>query len=288
MKASPAMLVIHCMPLLAAIAFCCGCRSLEQQVLFHPAPLAEGTRAAMFAAEDVGFESGDGTRLHGWYFRHPEPRAVVLFCHGNGGNLTNWAKEVRQLREELGASVLIFDYRGYGRSEGKPSIAGILDDARAARAWLAAREGIGEREIVLMGHSLGGAVAVDLAARDGAKALVVRGSFTSLPDIAGDHASWLPASWLLSDELDSRAKLAGYSGPTLIAHGDADSLIPFHHGEELFQAAAGPKKFVPLAGAGHNDPPDDELTRELAILFAYLDQQRRLVSLPPTPLAPVR
>lgn len=249
--------------------------------MFHPAPLADGTSAAMAAAEDVQFESPDGTRLHGWYFRHPTPQAVVLFCHGNGGNLTYWAKEVGRLRDELGASVLIFDYRGYGQSEGQPTIAGILDDARAARAWLAARERIAEQEIVLVGHSLGGAVAVDLAAADGAKALVVRGSFTSLPDMADEYASWLPASWLLSDSLDSRAKLAIFSGPTLIAHGDADTLIPFRHGEELFQAAAGPKKFVRLAGAGHNDPPGLEYERELAVLFRYLYQQCNVVAPPP-------
>jgi fermentation-respiration switch protein FrsA (DUF1100 family) len=176
--------------------------------------------------------------------------------------------------------VLIFDYRGYGQSEGQPSIAGILDDARAARAWLARREGIGEREVVLVGHSLGGAVAVDLAAADGAKALVVRGSFTSLPEVAGEHVSWLPAGWMLSDTLDSRAKIATFAGPTLIAHGDADTLIPFHHGEELFQAAAGPKKFVRLAGAGHNDLPGPEYQRELAELFGYLSQQRNVVALP--------
>ena len=112
--------------------------------------------------------------------RRPNARAAVLFCHGNGGNITHRVERSRCCTGDVGVSVLIFDYRGYGRSEGKPSEAGVLADARAARAWLAAREKIAETDVVLMGESIGGAVAVDLAARDGARALVLESTFSSL------------------------------------------------------------------------------------------------------------
>ena len=111
----------------------------------------------------------------------PAPRAVVLYAHGNAGNVAGWAWVLRLFRDRLGCSVLVFDYRGYGRSEGAPDEAGILVDARAARRWLAQRTGVAESEIVLVGTSLGGAVAVDLAAADGARGLVLESTFTSLP-----------------------------------------------------------------------------------------------------------
>ena len=119
---------------------------------------------AGLAFEDAWFTAKDGTRLHGWYVPHPQPRAVVLFCHGNGGNVALWADVLRILHDRMGVTAMGFDYRGYGRSEGTPSEAGVLADARAARTWLAQRAGIAENQIVLMGRSLGGAVAVDLAA----------------------------------------------------------------------------------------------------------------------------
>src|SRR5690606_37452934 len=116
-------------------------------------------------------------------------RAVVLFTHGNGGNVTTRRHVVELFRDHLHATVLVFDYRGYGRSGGNPTETGVLDDARAARRWLAGRTDVRESDIVLVGHSLGGGVAVDLAATDGARALVLECTFTNLPDVA---ASWVP------------------------------------------------------------------------------------------------
>jgi fermentation-respiration switch protein FrsA (DUF1100 family) len=153
-----------------------------------------------------------------------------------------------------GVSVMTFDYRGYGRSEGTPSEEGILADARAARDWLARREGIDPRDIVLMGQSLGGAVAIDLAAKDGARGLAVLSSFTSLPDVALDHMPWLPAWWVLTMRLNSLEKIKDYPGPVLISHGDADEVIPYEHGVALHDAVAGPKQFVTVPAGRHNDP----------------------------------
>ena len=157
----------------------------EERFIFLPSRFPHGFWSegdSLF--EDAWFPSADGSHLHGWYLRHPDPEWVVLYCHGNAGNVTHRADILKKVQEHLDASILIFDYQGYGRSEGAPSERAALDDARAARAWLAAREGIPEDEIVIMGRSLGGAVAVDLAAKDGAKALVVESSFTSVPEMA--------------------------------------------------------------------------------------------------------
>ncbi|HYW80277.1 MAG TPA: alpha/beta hydrolase, partial [Thermoguttaceae bacterium] len=139
----------------------------EESLIFFPMRYPKGFWDTQgLPIEDAQFEASDGTRLHGWYMPHNDPRAVILFCHGNAGNVTHRIEALRMLNRRVGASVLIFDYRGYGKSEGKPGEEGILVDARAARKWLAEREGIAESQVVLIGRSLGGAVAVDLAAAD--------------------------------------------------------------------------------------------------------------------------
>jgi fermentation-respiration switch protein FrsA (DUF1100 family) len=190
--------------------------------------------------------------LHGWYIPHPEPRVHVLFAQGNAGNLTYRYEYLTQLWR-LGASVLIFDYRGYGKSEGAPTEAGILMDGRAARAWLANRAGIGERDIVLFGESLGGGVMVDLAAEDGARGLVLQSTFTSACDAGACAFPWLPVRWLMRTRLDSLSKIGRYQGPLLQIHGDADSIVPMSLGEQLHAAAVDPKKvFLRAPRTGHN------------------------------------
>ena len=144
---------------------------LERSMLFFPVRYPSGNwHPDGLDFEDAWFQAADGTKLHGWYVPHAKPKATVLYCHGNGGNVAYWAGAAKELHDRAGVSVLLFDYRGYGRSEGEPYEAGVLADARAARSWLARREGIAEGQIVLLGRSLGGAVAVDLAATDGARA----------------------------------------------------------------------------------------------------------------------
>ncbi len=229
---------------------------LEESLLFFPTPYPDGLwDQPGLDPEDAWFEAADGTRLHGWYVHHDKPRAVILFCHGNAGNVTHRSDVLQVLRDQVGASALVFDYRGYGRSEGSPNERGILEDARAARKWLAQREGIPEDQVVVMGESLGGGVAVDLAAKDGAKALVLQSTFTSIPDVAAHYYPWLPVRWLIRNRLDSLSKIASYRGPLLASHGDADTIIPFVFGQRLFEAANEPKQFVVLEGLDHNDSP---------------------------------
>lgn len=241
----------------------------EESLIFFPMRYPDGEWQPLgLPLEDAWFHADDGVRLHGWYVACEEPRAVVLFCHGNAGNVTHRAEQMRALRELAGVSVLVFDYRGYGRSDGKPNEPGLLADARAARAWLAQRAGISEPEIVVMGRSVGGAVAVDLASRDGARALVLESTFTSIPEMAAYHYPWLPFRRLIRNRFDSLAKIADYRGPLLQSHGDADSIVPYRFGRRLFDAANEPKKFVTQSAGDHNDPQDQ---RYYSTLIAFLD-----------------
>jgi fermentation-respiration switch protein FrsA (DUF1100 family) len=173
------------------------------------------------------------------------------------------------LTERLNVSVMAFDYRGYGRSEGTPSENGLLADARAARRWLAQREQIPEEHIVMYGRSLGGAVAVDLAAKDGARGLVLECTFTSLPAVANDLLPLWPGA-LMYSRYNSLKKIGDYRGPLLYAHGDADRLVPFAQGERLFAAANEPKKFVRVEGEGHNWGAPDYYVQALDEFFASL------------------
>ena len=248
--------------LITLCVFAAGCESLddgaaqiEDAIVFRPRAYPHGDWTPEPRTEDVWFDSTDGVRLNGW-FAEPEgnqPRAVVLFTHGNGGNVAEQRQVIRLLRDQLNASVLVFDYRGYGRSGGIPTEAGLLDDARAARHWLAKRTGVRESDIVLVGHSLGGAVAVDLAAKDGARGLVLECTFSSLPDVATSQFPLFPYRSTMKLHFDSIAKIPAYRGPLLQVHGDGDRIVPEDVGRKLFAAANEPKTFITVPGGSHND-----------------------------------
>ncbi len=231
---------------------------LEDSLIFIPTRYPGGdwqsAQRLGLPVEEASFKSADGVNLHGWYVPCKNAKAAVLFCHGNAGNITHRADILAILHRKVGVSTLIFDYRGYGRSEGRPNEEGVFADARAARRWLADREKIAETDVVVMGESIGGAVAVDLAARDGARALVLESTFDTLANVAAYHHSWLPIRWLMRTKLDSAGKIGGYRGPLLQAHGDIDRIIPLRFGRRLFDAADEPKQFLLLSGHDHNDP----------------------------------
>jgi fermentation-respiration switch protein FrsA (DUF1100 family) len=237
---------------------------LENSLTYFPMKHPAGRwEAAGLEIEDAYLAAADGTKLHGWYLPAKNPQAVILFCHGNAGNVTHRDELLRQLPQFVETSILVFDYRGYGRSEGMPNEAGVLADARAARAWLAERAGVREQDIVLWGESIGGAVAVDLAARDGARALILEDTFTSLPEVAAYHYPWLPVRWLMRGKLNSLEAIGDYHGPLLMAHGDADTIVPYSFGERLFAAANEPKRLITQPNADHNDPREAEFLEEV-------------------------
>lgn len=238
---------------------------IENRLIFMPSRNPRGTWNPPTAqGEQVTFAANDGTKLSGWYLPHARPRNVVLFACGNGGNMSYWADYFKTLQHQLDATVLGFNYRGYGLSEGSPSEAGVLDDARSARRWLAGRSGVPEERVVLIGRSLGGGVVVDLA-QDGCRALVVESSFTSLPDVAARIYPFLPVRWVMRTRFDSLRKIAAYDGPLFVSHGDADELVPHAMGRALFESAPAKKKhFFNIADGGHNDPQPPSYFRELA------------------------
>ncbi|MCA9071838.1 MAG: alpha/beta hydrolase [Planctomycetaceae bacterium] len=228
--------------------------TLDERFLFQPSDASRGDyQPENLQFEDVYFRADDGTRLHGWYCACENPRAHVLFAHGNAGNVSFWSDRMRELQQDHQVSVLIFDYRGYGKSEGRPTVVGVLQDARAAARLLAKKAGIEESELVVMGQSLGGAVAVHLAAEIAPQGLILESTFSSFRDVADHHAKW--ASWLVpKQKLNSVEQIGKYQGPLLQCHGDRDQVVPFALGQRLFDAANKPKIFVEMKGRDHNTP----------------------------------
>ncbi|MGN6543938.1 MAG: alpha/beta hydrolase [Aureliella sp.] len=223
------------------------------QLLFFPARYPSGDWAPQdLDYEDVYFPAADNTRLHGWYCRCPQARATVLFLHGNAGNVASRASMLRWLQSWVKVDVFIFDYRGFGRSAGMPTIDGALQDARAARAKLRELAGIDNSQMMLMGESLGGAIAVQLAAESAPQALVLQSTFSSLRDLADvhypQHSSVVPPTLL-----SSVSEIAKFHGPLLQSHGERDRVIPFELGKRLFEAANEPKEFFAIPGADHDD-----------------------------------
>lgn len=245
-------------------------RTIDELILFQPSDASRGNyHPEGLVFEDVFFEAEDGVRLHAWYCPCEKPRAHVLFAHGNGGNVSFWGKRMRELQRDYRVSVMIFEYRGYGKSEGKATVPGVLMDARAAAKALANKAGIEETDIVVMGQSLGGAVAVHLAAEIQPKGLIVESSFCSFREVADFHAKW--ASWMVpKGKLNSLNQIGKYEGPLLQFHGDADDVVPFDLGEKLFLAANEPKTFIREAGGGHETPLPKEYRWKLDDFFDEL------------------
>lgn len=202
--------------------------------------------------DPVTLASSDGVTLHGWYITAAaRPRATVLYLHGNSGNIGNCLETARQL-VLLGLNVLVIDYRGYGESTGTPSEQGMYDDAEAAWRYLRDTRHVDAQEIVIYGHSLGGAVASWLAAKHTPGALIVEAAFTSMAESAADHYPWLPVRWMLRYRYDTLESLRKVHCPVLVIHSMDDEVIGYTHGLRLYEAVTGPKAMLDLHG-GHNE-----------------------------------
>jgi fermentation-respiration switch protein FrsA (DUF1100 family) len=206
--------------------------------------------AAGLSYETVGLVTADGFKLHGWFVPAQRSRGTLLFFHGNAGNISHRLESL-VIFNHLHLNVLIFDYRGYGRSEGSASEAGVYRDAEAALGYLREQRGIPLEELIFYGHSLGGAVAAWLAARYPPKALIIESGFTSIPDIAADLYPYLPTRLLTRLHYDTLKNLQAVSSPVLIIHSREDEIIPFQHGQRLYAAAGEPKRFLEIQG-DHN------------------------------------
>jgi fermentation-respiration switch protein FrsA (DUF1100 family) len=231
---------------------------LENWLVYRPSGPEEWAKPPDPLIQDVELTTADGTKLHAWWFAKEGSPTALLYLHGNGGNLSWRGTTIAKFRQELDCSVMIVDYPGYGKSEGRPSEAGCYAAADAAYLWLTTTPKIRGDQIILYGASLGGGVAVNLASRQPHRALVLVKTFTSMPDVGQSIYPIVPVRWLMRNRYDSLAKIAQCKRPIFIAHGDADTLVPFSHGERLFEAANEPKEFLRLEGADHNDAVPEE------------------------------
>lgn len=204
------------------------------------------------AATDIWFEAGDGTRLHGWWMPTAGARGTVLYCHGNTGSIAHRIGVFRHL-QRLKVDLMAFDYRGYGRSGGTPSEVGLYQDVRAAYRYLVGVLDRQPREILLFGHSLGGAVAVDAALDCPVSGLVVQSSFTHIRDAAKAMFPTLPLHLAATRQFRSIEKVSRIEVPKLFIHGDCDESVPVALGRKLFEEASEPKDLYIVRRAGHND-----------------------------------
>lgn len=235
--------------------------SLVERWLVYPAPRSHGGDwvAADFPHHDVDFTADDGAKLHGWYVSHPNPKAVVLFCHGNGENVAELRPLLEQLHTRTDVSLFAWDYRGYGKSSGKPLEKNLLADARAAQLVLAERAGVRPEDIVVYGRSLGGAVAVGLAAEHPVRGMVLERTFADMVETAAYHFPWLPVRWVMKNRYPSIERIVTYRGPLFQSHGTADEVVPFEMGKKLFDAATTAKKtFFVVEEGSHNAPHGDD------------------------------
>jgi uncharacterized protein len=241
--------------------------AFENRLVYIP---TTGSLLTPAGIQDVELTSADGTRLHAWWCPSKDSELALLYCHGNAGNLSQRGGSVITMRNLLHTSVLIIDYPGYGKSEGSPSEQGCYLAADAAYAWLTAEKKIAPGNILLYGASLGGGVAVDLASRKDHRALILVKTFTSVPDVACDIYWWLPVPIrvLMVNRFESLGKIHLCRRPVFIAHGTSDRMIPYHHGQNLYEAANEPKQLFPLPG-DHNDQLPTEM---FAALNEFLRQ----------------
>jgi len=223
-------------------------------LLYFPARSLDATPAeAGLAFEDVAVETGDGERLHGWWVPAAARPASghVLHFHGNGGNISHRIDVAARLSRS-GLDVLLFDYRGYGRSTGRPSERGTALDARAARAAVLARPDVDPAKLLYYGESLGGAVALALAVEAPPRGLVLQSTFTGIRAMGRAVYPFIPGA-LVPDAYPSLERIRDLRAPLLVLHGEADETVPMGHGRALFEAAPEPRRFQSFPGVGHND-----------------------------------
>jgi fermentation-respiration switch protein FrsA (DUF1100 family) len=232
---------------------------MEDRFIYFPSPTVSATPQTVgLRYEDRSLRAGDDVRLHAWYIPNPEARYTALDFHGNAGNLGDRVDRYAQWHR-LGLAVYAVDYRGYGRSEGSPSEEGLYRDARAAWTDLTGALGVPPERVIVVGRSLGGGPATQLATEVDSAGLVLETPMTSIPAMARVVYPWLPVSFLARTKFDSLAKMRGIQSPLMVVQAQQDDVIPPWMSRKLFDAANEPKQWVSLAG-GHND--FDEVSRQ--------------------------
>jgi fermentation-respiration switch protein FrsA (DUF1100 family) len=243
-------LVVIGLPVFLAVAY--GLlRLAANNAVFYPFRYPDGLWHLQrdVGAAEIWLTTRDNVRINGWWIVAPQSRMATVFFHGNGGNLTHRVEHMRAI-VAAGSSLLMVDYRGYGKSEGRPSESGLYSDADAAYRWVL-DQGYASERILIHGESLGSAVAIDLASRRSCAGVVLEAPFNSASQVA---AGVLPlVGPLIMRAFDSKRKIGKIRAPLLFLHGDRDEVIPYKLGRDLYDAAPEPKSFWTIEGAGHND-----------------------------------
>jgi uncharacterized protein len=228
-------------------------RPFLHSLLYFPSrELSQTPEQAGLHYREAAVETDDGERLHGWWVgARTGPLGHLLLCHGNAGNVGDRVTHAAVLTA-VGFDVLLFDYRGYGRSSGSPSEPGTYRDARAALRWMLDEPGVEPARVFYLGESLGGAVALDLALERPPAGLALVSAFTGIRDMARLHYRRIPAV-LVPDAYPTLRRIRALRSPLLVLHGGRDEVVPASQGRALFEAAPGPKRLRVFSGLGHND-----------------------------------
>lgn len=226
-------------------------RFLEHKSLYFPFRSIDATPENIgLDFEEIDIRTKDNVRLSAWFIPSRDSRAVLLFCHGNGGNISHRLEKIMILNR-LGLDILIFDYRGYGKSSGRPSENGLYIDAEAVYDYMVNEKNIPPAKIIGYGESIGGPVIIDLSLKRDMGGIIIEDAFTSVNDMAKEHFPFIPA-FVLKSRYNSLEKINNVKIPKLIFHSINDEIVPFEQGQRLFERAAEPKEFIKLNG-GHND-----------------------------------
>jgi fermentation-respiration switch protein FrsA (DUF1100 family) len=246
------VLVVAALVILFAVVIV---RTLENRLIYFPPRYPEGftpSEPLESEGEDVWLTTKDNVRINALYLPHPPSSKVLLWFHGNAENIGYCFARTKAL-SRIGVNVLAVDYRGYGKSEGRPDEAGVYRDADAAYDYLVKQRQIPAEDIFIYGNSLGGAVAIDLAARRPCGGVIVQSSFTNAREMARRMFRIPLLEYVPKSRFDSLQKIRSLHAPILIVHGTRDEVVPFEMSHRLFAAASEPKRFCPIEGAGHND-----------------------------------
>lgn len=243
---------------------------LEPKLVYHPAGANEWRDPPDSRTRDVWVTAATGEKIHGWYLPHEGAKSVFFYSHGNGGNLSHRGHDAVVWAHELNASVLMYDYPGYGKSSGSPNEAGCYAAADAMWDWMIAESKIAPEHVILFGKSLGGAMAVDLASKHDHRALILARTFTSLADAGADRYWFVPVRWLARSQFPSLPKLPACKRPTFVYHGEADWSINVRHAHRLYAAANEPKDILIDPEGTHSGPyPRDLYSRLRTFLDKY-------------------
>jgi fermentation-respiration switch protein FrsA (DUF1100 family) len=252
------------------IVVCCLAFLFQSQLMHFPDRKMAATPGVLgMDYQDVFFETGDGIRLHGWFIPRENAKAIVLFCHGNAGNISHRLDSIH-IFWQVGLSVFIFDYRSYGRSQGRVSEDGLYADARAAVEYLLDKKDIAPDQIIYFGRSLGSAIAIELASHYPPLALIAESAFTSMPELGSKVYPWLPVKFLCRFHYDSAAHIKVVMCPKLFIHSRQDDIVPFSLGRKLYDNAPEPKDFLEISGS-HNDGFLTSGMRYIDGLTSFLD-----------------